>query len=89
MRVFQKRNFKLLVDPIEQSISCFEQDGSRQKSRCNKEPRSRQAEPSFNYQTIRRYVSVKYFSRSIENDPFVQSITNDDVLANNIIRREH
>ena len=28
-----------------------------------------------------------YFSRSTENDPFVQSITNDDVLANNIIRR--
>ena len=30
-----------------------------------------------------------YFSRSTENDPFVQSTTNDDVLANNIIRREH
>ena len=30
----------------------------------------------------------KYFSRSPENDPFVQSITNDDVLANSI-RREH
>ena len=30
----------------------------------------------------------KYFFRSTENDPFVQSITNDDVLANNILRRE-
>ena len=28
-----------------------------------------------------------YFSRSTENSPFVQRITNDDVLANNI-RRE-
>ena len=34
-------------------------------------------------------VRSMYFSRSTENDPFVQSITNnDDVLANNI-RREH
>ena len=29
-----------------------------------------------------------YFSRSTKNDPFIQSITNDDVLANKT-RREH
>ena len=29
-----------------------------------------------------------YFSRSTENDPFIQSITNDDVLANKT-SREH
>ena len=28
-------------------------------------------------------------SKSNDDDPFVQSITNDDVLANNIIRRKH
>ena len=38
--------------------------------------------PSFNHQTIRRSISIK--SRSTENDPSVQSITKDDVLANNI-----
>ena len=36
MNAFQRRNFKLLVDPIEQGISCFEQNGSRQKSQCLK-----------------------------------------------------
>ena len=36
---------------------------------------------------IRRYISVNVLSRSTENDAFVQSITNDDVLTNNI-RRE-
>ena len=65
---FQKRNFKLLVDPIEQAISCFEQYG--------------RAEPSFNRQAA--YFGQCIFSSSIKNDPFVQSITNDDVLTNNI-----
>ena len=86
MNAFQKRSFKVLVDPIEQGISCFEQDGSGQKSQYDKEPTFRKAEPFFNHQTIRRYISVKYFSRSTKNDPFVQSISNDDVLANNIRR---
>ena len=30
-----------------------------------------------------------YCSRSTGNDPFVQSIANDDVVVNNMIRREH
>ena len=57
LNVFQKRNFKLPVDPIEQGISCFEQDGSGQKSQCDKEASTKKAEPSFNHQTIsRRYI---------------------------------
>ena len=38
MNVFQKRNFKLLVDPIEQGIFCFEQDEKRTRGQCEKEP---------------------------------------------------
>ena len=61
MNAFQKRNSNLLVDPIEQGISCFEQDGSGHKSQCDKEPTTRKEEPSFNHQMIRRYISVNVF----------------------------
>ena len=89
MNAFQRRDVKLLVGPIEQGISCFEQYGSRQQSQYDKEPTTSNAEePYFNHQTIKRYISVNLFSRSTENDPFVHIIANDDVLSNNI-RREY
>ena len=34
MNAFQKRNFKLLVDLVQQGISYFEKDGSGQKCQC-------------------------------------------------------
>ena len=43
------------------TVSCFKQDRSGQKSLCDKESTSRKAEPSFSYQTIRRYISVIVF----------------------------
>ena len=64
MNAFQKRNFKLLVDTIEQRISCFEQGGSGQKRQCNKKLTSRKEEPSFNYQTIIWYISVNVFFKT-------------------------
>ena len=57
MNAFQKRNFKLLIDPIEEGISCVEKDGSGQKSQCDKEPTARKTEPYFNHQTSRRRFS--------------------------------
>ena len=61
MKSFQKRNFNIMVDAIEQGISSFEQNGSGQKSECDEEPTSRKAEPSSNHQTIIRYISVIVF----------------------------
>ena len=84
MHAFQKQNFKLLVVSIEQSISCFEQDRSGQKSQCATESLILEKQNHLNHQTA-------YFgqciSRSTKSDPFVQSITNGNILANNI-RRE-
>ena len=34
MNAFQKRNFKLLIDPVEHDISDAEKDGSGQKGQC-------------------------------------------------------
>ena len=74
MNAFQKRNFKLLVDPTEQGISCFEQYGSGQNGQYDKEPTSRKAEPSYSHP----------YTSELKTIFFVHSITNDDVLANNI-----
>ena len=37
MNAFQRRNFKL-DDPIEQGISCYEQDENGQRGQFNREP---------------------------------------------------
>ena len=47
-----------------------------------------QAEPYYDLRRSDGIFRSMYFSRSTENGLFVQSITNDDVLANDI-RREH
>ena len=81
MNIFQKQNSKLPVAPIDQGIYCFEQDGSRQKSKCATKSLLQEKHNPLNHQTA-------YFGQSIsistKSDPFVQSISNDDVLANNI-----
>ena len=53
-----------------------------QRCQCDRKPTTleKQNHPT----TIKRYISIKYFSRSNGNDLFVQSITNNDVLANSI-----
>ena len=89
MNVFPRRNFKL-DDPIKQGISCYEKRRNGQRGVYDGEPTT--ALERHNYVTINKlpspwlYFSVDVFPRSTENDPFVQfqSITNDDVLANNI-----
>ena len=84
MNAFRKRNFKVLVDSVEQGIFYFEKDGSRQKNQCTTRSLHLEKQNHLNHQTA-------YFgqciSRSTKSDPFVLSITNDDILANNI-RRE-
>ena len=69
---------------VEQGFSCFEQDESGQKSQCATKSLLLEKQNHLNHQTA-------YFgqciSRSTKSDPFVQSITNDDIPANNI-RRE-
>ena len=61
MNIFQKRNFKLLVDLIEQGTSCYEEDGSGQKRQCDKEPTTREERPFYNRQTA-------YFGQCIFQD---------------------
>ena len=55
----QKRNVKLLVDPIEQSISCLEQDEKQTRGQCDKELTflDKQNHPLI----IRRYISANVF----------------------------
>ena len=81
MNTFQKSNFKLLVVPIDQGISCFEQDESGQKSQCVTKSLLLEKKNHLSHQTA-------YFgqciSRSTRSDPFIQNITNDNILANNI-----
>ena len=86
MNAFQKRNFKLLVDPIEQNFLFRTRRKQAKRSMRLKAYYFRKAGPSHYHQTV--YFGQCIFSRSTENDPFVQSITNDDVLANNR-RRDH
>ena len=81
MNAFQKRIFKL-DDFIEQGTSCYKQEDKGQEVNATKS--------LFVYKrkTILQssdgiFRSI-YFSRSTKNGPFVQSITDDDVLANNI-----
>ena len=52
MNAFQKRNLKLLVDPVEQGISCFEQDEKPTKESVRSRAYFRKAEPFFNHQTV-------------------------------------
>ena len=61
MNAFQTLYFKLMVDLIEQDTSCYEQDGSVQKSQCDKEPTTRKAGPFYSRQTA-------YFGRCIFQD---------------------
>ena len=89
MNAFQRGNFKL-DDPVKQGISCYEQDKNRQRFQSDKEPTialERQNHLTIiKLQFLKWYVSVDVFSRSTENDPFVQfqSLTNDEILENNI-----
>ena len=65
-------------------VSCFKQDWSGQKSRCGTKSLLLEKQNRLNHQ-------MTYFgqciSRSTKNDPFVQNITDDGVLANNIRRK--
>ena len=84
MNAFQKRNLKLLIDPSEQGVSCFEQDGTRQKSQCATKNLLLEKQNHLNNQTA---YSRQCILSSTKSDPFVQGIVNDDILANSV-RRE-
>ena len=79
MNTFQRRtaNVKLLVDPIEQRFSCFEKRRKWTKEsvrqRANYYKKSRTIFQPLDNQTV--YFCQCIFSRSTENDPFVQIIT--------------
>ena len=62
--------------------SCFEQYGSGKRVSATESLLLLKSKTTFQSQTIKRYISIN--SRSTKTDLFVQSITNDDVLANNI-----
>ena len=88
MKVFQRRNFKL-DDPIEQGTSCYEQDENGQGVNVTKSLLLF-LEKQNHLTIIRRSDGIfrsKHCLRSTENDFSVQSIPNDDVLANNIRRQ--
>ena len=76
---FLKRNFKLLVDSIEQGFLFQTRREQTIESVRDKEPTYRKE--NLNHQTA-------YFgqciSRLTKSDPVVPSITNDDILSNNI-----
>ena len=61
MNAFQKRNFKLLVDPIEQGASCYEQDESRQIVSATK---SLLLEKQDHFTIVRRHISVNAFFKT-------------------------
>ena len=82
MNAFQKRNFKLLVDPTEQG---FLFRTKRKRTIQSVRYRAHYYKIRTILQSSDDILRSMYFSRSTEGDPFVQSITNDDVLAN-IIR---
>ena len=58
---FQKRFSSYSLIPPNRVPLISNKTGADKKSQCNKEPTSRKAEPSFNHQTIRRYISVTVF----------------------------
>ena len=63
-------------------VSCFEQDGSGQKSQCVTNSLFLEKQNHLlNHQTAYFYQCI---SRSTKSDPFVQNITNDDIPANSI-----
>ena len=60
VNAFQKRNFKLLVDPVEQGISCLRRRERTQESVRDKELACRKnEEPSYNHP----YISVNITNR--------------------------
>ena len=69
---------------ISNRVSCFEQDESRQKSQCATTSLLLEKQNHLTHQTA---CFGQCISRSTKSDPFVQSITNDDILTNNM-RRE-
>ena len=84
MNAFERRNFQL-DGPIEQGIFCYELEENGQfrfffQKRTKESVRQitfycfRKAEPSYKYQTPVSLmdISVKVFSRSTENDPFIR-----------------
>ena len=71
-------NFKL-DDPIEQGISSYEQDKNGQKGQFDKE-HTTVLERQNRFTVIKLpfphlYISANVFSRSTENEPFIQNIT--------------
>ena len=62
-------------------VSYFEQDGSGLKSECATKSLLLKKQNHVIHQLT---YSGQYIFRSTKSDPFVQSITNDDIFANNI-----
>ena len=85
MNAFQKQSFKLLVDPIEQS-SLFRK--RRKRTKGSMHLKAYYFEKQDHLTIIRQNISINAFFKITNNGPFVQSITNDNVRANDI-RREH
>ena len=79
MNAFQKRNFKLVVDPVEQGIFYFEKGGSGHKSQCATKSFLLEKKNHLNHHQTSHFGQC--VSRSTKSDYFVQSIANDDILA--------
>ena len=80
MNAFQKRNFKLLVETQRTWIPVSNNTKAGKRVSATENQLLLKSQTIFQSQTIRRYISIN--SGSIKNDLFVQSITNDDILAN-------
>ena len=82
MNAFQKRNFKLLAGTQRTRIPVSNNMKGGKRVSATESLLLLKSQTIFPSQAIKRYIPIN--SRSTKNDVFVQSITSDGILINNI-----